>query len=183
MFKKKSIIVSIVVVLVMILVVGGFTYSFLVSQTNEENVDNVNTGKLDVIYSISGDITGTLLPSSSRSSGLISTATARISEYSVPAAFNLYITPTIIDGLNISALKWEVEGIKDGNIVYSNSGNFSGATVNTPIIVVNSYNLDITDTTFNIYIWLDGSMLNSSLGDKRFVAKISADSVPITGSF
>ena len=78
---------------------------------------------------------------------------------------------------------WEVEGVNNGSVVYTNSGNFSTATKDTPIKIVNAYNLLTTDTTFTIYIWLQGSKLTTAIDNKTFSAKISADSVNVTGTF
>lgn len=164
------------------ILISGFTYAYFTASTNKEKVTG-NTGKLDISYNISENITGTFIPSTSREDGLKSMATAKINSGSIPAAFNIYITPTVIDGLTIEALKWEVEGISNNSVVYTNSGNFSKATVGTPIKIVNNYALKSVDTVFNIYIWIDGNLLTSSIGDKRFSAKITADSVPITGQF
>ena len=110
-------------------------------------------------------------------------ATAKINSGSVPSAFNIYITPTSITGLNIAALKWEVVGTYNGTTVYNNNGNFSTAVKDTPITIVDKYGLKSTNTTFDIYIWLDANLINTALNDNRFTAKISADTVQITGSY
>ena len=182
MLNKKKIFVSICVVLLIILIVAGSTYAYIESMTNEQSV-TTGSGELEVVYDISDSITGTLRPTSSNGERLNSVAVARVTTDSVPAAFNLYITPTVIDGLNISALRWEVIGTNGGSTVITKSGNFNGVTANTRITLVDNYNLLTSDTTFNIYIWLDGSMLTSAINNKRFAATITADSVPITGAF
>ena len=41
----------------------------------------------------------------------------------------------------------------------------------------------LSNTTFDIYIWLDANLINTALNDNRFTAKISADTVQITGSY
>lgn len=164
-------------------VVFGATYAYIVARTNEVTA-NTGTGKLDVVYNVDSGTTGELIPSTSREDGLKSVATAKINTGSVPAAFNIYITPTVIEGLAVAGLKWEVEGYVSGNSapVYSNNGNFDGATANKAIKIVDGYNLTTSETTFNIYIWVDNSLMNSSMAGKKFTAKISADSVPVTGN-
>ena len=109
-----------------------------------------------------------MIPSSTATEGLTSVAVARLDTGSVPAAFNIYITPTSIDGLNISALKWEVTGTNNGEIVYTNNGDFSTAVKDTAITIVDKYELKSTDTTFNIYIWLDASLINTSINNVNF---------------
>lgn len=182
MNKKKSIFVSIVFVVLLILLVVGVTYAFFAIMTNEEKVDT-GSGKLDISYSSPDDITGVLNASPTRDGGLKSVATVSLNTGSEIALFNMYITPTALTNLNISAFKWEVDGIKDGATVYTNSGNFSEATVGTKILVVDSYELSTTSTTFNVYIWLDGSLVASAISGASFGAKITAASVPITGGF
>ena len=41
----------------------------------------------------------------------------------------------------------------------------------------------VTIFTYNIYIWLDASLIDTSLDNSRFAAKISADTVQITGNY
>ena len=110
MNKNKKVMLSIIFVLLIIVVISSVTYAFILGRTNEENINN-NSGKVNVVYDITENITGVqLIPSSTATEGLASVAVARLDTNSVPAAFNIYITPTSIDGLNISALKWEVTG-------------------------------------------------------------------------
>ena len=179
MNKRKSIIISIGIVLLIIVVVGGATYAYLASITNEEQVD-AGSGMLGINYSAPLDITGILNASSDRSKGLLSVATASLESGSEAALFNMYITPTALsDNLKIEAFKWEV--VVGDKVI--NSGNFANASVGTPIKVVDSYKLSTTTTTFNIYIWLDSSLITSGISAASFGAKIGADSVDITGGF
>lgn len=181
--RRKKIGLYIVFVLLLCIVVGAASYAYIVARTSEGNVDN-NSGKVDVDYTITENITGIqLMPSEDKSGGLHSVATAKINSGSVPSAFNIYITPTSITGLNIAALKWEVVGTYNGTTVYSKNGNFSTAVKDTPITIVDKYELKSTNTTFDIYIWLDANLINTALNDNRFTAKISADTVQITGSY
>ena len=182
MSNKKYTITIIVGVILGIFLIAGFAYAYIVSVTNEESVDT-GSGKLDIAFDITESITGNLIASSRREEGLIAVANAKLNGDSVPAALNLYITPTVIDGLAISALKWEVEGLNNSTLVYTSSGDFSGATADEAIKIVDGYELKSTVTTFNIYIWLDGSMISTDISGKRFAADLSGDSVPITGRF
>lgn len=182
MSKKKSVIVSIVIVLLIVVVVSAITYAYYIAVTNEESVDT-GSGKLDINYVKPGDLTGTLLLSTSRDGGLKTTATASLNDGSVDALFNMYITPTVLTNLDIPALKWEVEGVRDGEIVCSDNGDFEGAEVNTKIKILDSCLLSTTETTFTVYIWLDASLVTTTVGGASFDAKIGADSVPITGGF
>lgn len=180
MNKRKSIIVSIVIVLLIVVLVTGATYAYLTSITNEEQIDT-GSGMLGINYNAPDDITtGILNASSDRSRGLLSVATASLESDSEEALFNMYITPTTLsDNLKIEAFKWEV--VVDGTVI--KSGNFADANVGTSIKVVDSYKLSTATTTFNIYIWLDASLISTGISSTSFSASIGADSVPITGSF
>lgn len=180
MNKNKKIIISIIIVVLLILLVFGATYAFLATRTNEGGI-NTGTGKLDINYTMPNNITGELSPSAIKENGLKAVATASLNAGSVDALFNMYINPTALTNLNIPALKWEVVGMQGGTTVYTNKGDFSTAVVNTPIKIVDGYQLSTTSTTFNVYIWLDETLINTAINNASFGAKISSDSVPITG--
>lgn len=190
MTGKKKIVISIISILLLIVVVGAVTYAYIVSITNEGNT-TTESGMLGINYGEPDDISGNFVPSTDRSGGLSTSATASLKDGSVGAILNMYITPTALTNLNIPALKWEAEGIRNGEVICSGSGDFSNAVVGEPIsLFVNDVTDNIDDcilstdeTTFNIYIWLDVSLLNTSLGGVSFGATIGADSVNITGNF
>ena len=188
MDKKKKLVIAIMVVLLLIVVVSSTTYAYIIGMTNEGSA-STGSGMLDINYATPGDITGNLIPSADRSGGLFTTTTASLETGSQIAYLNMYITPTALTNLNIAALKWEAEGLRDtdddgeDDVVCSWTGNFSTAEVNKAIKVINGCQLDYSDTTFNIYIWLDASLLNTSLSGATFGATIGADSVDITGTY
>lgn len=184
MDNKKNLSISIIAVIAIIILTFSGTYAYLASVTNESNV-NTGSGKLDINYvgPSADSLTGNIISSDSRDSGIKTVATASLNAGSLDALFNMYITPTVITGLNITAFKWEVEGINGGTIVYTNSGNFANATAGTKIKIVDSYKLRTTTTTFNIYIWLDGDLVTDAISDASFKAEIVSDSVKITGEF
>ena len=182
MGKKKSLLISIILVILLIITVATATYAYLATVTNEEGV-GAGSGILDINYTKPANLTGNFIPSTSRVGGLTTSAKASLKTDSESALFNMYLTPTSLTNLNITALKWEVEGIRDGSIVCSGSGDFSQAIVNTPITIINKCALSKTETTFNIYVWLDSNLIQGAVGGVNFGAKIGADSIPITGEF
>ena len=184
MNKNKKVMLSIIFVLLIIVVISSVTYAFILGRTNEENINN-NSGKVDVVYDITENITGVqLIPSSTATEGINSVAVARLNTNSVPAAFNIYITPSVIDGLNSNALKYEVY-IHNGDLTTGTNGNFSTATKDKPLTIVENYDLTSTTdyVTFDIFIWLDNSLITNDMIGKTFKATISADSTAITGEF
>jgi len=186
MSNKRIVGISIMVVVLIVLVVSGVTYAYLMAVTDEGTLD-AGSGKLDINYvgPTADSLTGNIISSDSRDSGIKATATASLNTGSEDALFNLYITPTSLSGLNISAFKWEVEGMRGGSIVdaCSGSGNFAGVTANTKITMVSGCPLDTATTTFYIYIWLDGSLITDAISNASFKASIGANSTPITGEF
>lgn len=186
MERKEKIIVSILVVLCIIIVVISATYAYFMFATNSGNVETT-AGKLDIDYNVSEpNLTGTLIPSASRSGGVLESITAKLKEGSVDGAINIYVNPTEIVGIPLGALSYDVDVIDtSSNILNHYSGDFSTATINTPYKIVDAYDLSTNLLTFNIYIWLDGSKINNENfnSTNHFNAVITADSVHITGEF
>ena len=183
MNKTKGIIISVILVFLIIVLVSSSTYAYFILRTNDVGVDT-GSGMLDINYSIEPEnITGAIISSMDRESGLKAIASVSLKPGSEVASLNMYVTPTSITNLNIDAFKWEVEGINDGLVVYENSGDFSSALEGIPIIIVDGYTLSEAETIFNIYIWLDASLVNSPIAGVNFGAKITADSVNVTGEF
>lgn len=186
----KKLFGSIAFIFVLIVGVFSLTSAYLAIVTNEEDV-STGSGMLDIDYTKPGNLTGQLRASIDRSTGLMTFAKASLKVGSEKSIFNMYIIPTALTNLNIPALKWEAEGIRDGQIICSNSGDFSSAVVGEPMkLFVNDINDNIDDcvlsmeeTTFNIYVWLDINLVDTAINGTNFGAKISADSVPITGGF
>lgn len=184
MNKNKRIITSIAIVILIIIIGVGATYAFFIASTNSGNA-TTNTGELDIIYDPFDPLTGNLMSSPNRSTGLSASATASLATGSVDALFSMSIIPTLIsDELKTNALVWEVEGVRNGSIVCSGRGNFSSAVVGVPIeVFANGCDLDTEVTTFTVYIWLNENLISSSINDASFNATINVNSVPITGEY
>lgn len=183
MDNKKKIIITSLIVSIVVLIVAGFSYAFIVAMTNEGDV-GTGSGLLDINY-IAPDTTvfdnSIIVPSSNRNFGLNTSASASLKDGSLNTLFNMYINPKSLTNLDIPALKWEVEGVMNGQIVYTNSGNFDKKVVDTKFAIVDGYNLSTDITTFNIYIWLDESLVTSQIESASFSIGISADTIQLTG--
>lgn len=186
MSNKKKIIISIFVVSVIIVIAVGGAYAFFRFVTNSGNFEST-AGKLDIDYNISEpNLTGVLIPSATRSGGVMESVTAKLRTGSVDGAINLYINPTEIEGIPLNALSYDVDVIDtSSNVINHYSGTFSTATIGTPYKIVDAYDLSTNLLTFNVYIWLDGTKINNENfnGNNHFNAVITADSVHITGEF
>lgn len=181
MRNKSKAIGTVLGVLLFIILVAGFTYAYLILRTEKDLT--TGSGKFSIDYSIVQNITATdLSPSTTKSGGLVGKVQAKLSSNSVAGKFNIYITPTTIEGLNTNgALKYEVY-VNSSTTAYK-TGSFEGITANTKLKVVDGYSLTSTSsyTTFTIYIWLDNSLVTNEMFGKIFNATISADSTAITG--
>ena len=184
--RDKKIVISIFSIVAVIALAAGSVYAYFSFVTNSGVVQTTD-GKLDIDYNISEpNLTGVLIPSATRSGGVLEVATAKLNTGSVPAAINFYITPTSITGFPLSALSYDVDVLNTSNEVINNyTGTFSSASLNTPLKIIDGYNLSTNLLTFNIYIWLDGSKINNENfnSNNSFSATITADSVQITGDF
>ncbi len=181
--KKAKVIGTILGVILFIALIAGFTYAYLLSRV--EKTVTTGSGKFSIDYQIVQNITSSSLsPSSNKDEGLHGIVKAKLSENSVAGKFNIYITPSVIDGLNSNALKYEVY-IHNGDLTTGTNGNFSTATKDKPLTIVENYDLTSTTNyvTFDIFIWLDNSLITNDMIGKTFKATISADSTAITGEF
>ncbi len=181
MRDKTKLIGTILGVVLFIALIAGFTYAYLISRV--EKTLTTGSGKFSIDYQIVENITAEgLTPSDSKDEGLHGKVTAKLSEGSIKGKFNIYITPSVIEGLNTSdALKYEVY-VNNSTTPYK-TGDFNNAAVNNPLQIVDSYELNssTTLTTFDIYIWLDNNKVTNAMFGKTFKATISADSTSITG--
>lgn len=181
--KKAKLIGAIIGVILFSLLVAGFTYAYLLSRVDKTLT--TGSGKFSIDYQIVQNITSnSLTPSTDKGEGLHGIVKAKLSEGSTHGKFNIYITPSVIDGLNSEALKYEVY-INDGGTITGTNGDFSSSTANESLTIVQSYDLvSTTDyVTFDIYIWLDNSLITNDMIGKSFKATINADSTAITGEF
>lgn len=181
--KKAKLIGAIIGVILFCGLVAGFTYAFLLSRIDK--TVTTGSGKFSIDYQIVQNITSSSLsPSNDKDEGLHGIVKAKLSENSVAGKFNIYITPSVIDGLNSKALKYEVY-INNGGTTTGTNGDFSTAVKDEPLTIVENYDLTSTTdyVTFDIYIWLDNSLIDNDMIGKTFKATISADSTAITGDF
>lgn len=182
---KKYVIISITSILLLILIVAGSTYSFL--STSAETSNNSifsNTGKLNVIYNAGNVINESLSVASNKDGGYNTTVKIKLAPNSAKAKADLYIhINEITANIASQGFIWEVYGYRNGNLVYSNSGNFNGYnnTTNNKVIIARDYLLSETETSFTIYFWLDGSKTDNNVIGGLFSGYIGAKSEELTG--
>ena len=164
--------ISILIVVTICIVTFGITYAWFVSLKSID-VNELSSGKLEIIYDNGQDVTGTLRPSTSKENGLVATVKIRRTTDSVLGLGT--ITLNVIDiapELSISGLKWEL--YKDSDTLPISNGTFDGVTSDSQIKLISDYELLTSDTVFTIYIWLNGEEVGNSVMNKSFSAYINA---------
>lgn len=163
---KKIIIYIITVFLIVIITVAG-TYAYFVSTINSGNSLIGSSSKLDVIYSGDVDITGVLNLVSSKEEGKQATVKIKLSNESVDAKANIYIQVNQI-GQDIAsdALNWELYRTYQGEKNFVSRGTFDGVSSGDKIYIDRDYRLSTEETSYTVYIWLDGNKIgNAALGE------------------
>ena len=172
----QKIINNVIIVLIVIticLVTFSITYAWFVTSQSTNNINAVSSGKLEIIYDKGQDVNGTLRPSSSKETGLMASVKIKQSENSVDALGTVTLNVVNIDSaLSIKGLKWEL--YKDSDNVAVANGTFEGITSNSEINLIEDVLLTTSETTFTLYIWLNGSEVDNSVMNKSFSAYISA---------
>lgn len=165
--KKTTI--YIVIVLILVLTISGGTYAFFSTSTNSKNNSVVSdASKFEVIYTGGTSIEGPFNLSTDRSGGVNTTVNFRMGEGSVRAKGIIYMkVETLSPALSTNGFIWEIDGYKNGKLVYHNTGTFDGVSEGDEINVVENYELSTDNTAFTFYLWLDGNILsNEVLGTK-----------------
>ncbi len=170
---KKIVIYTVATLLLTIIVVGA-TYAYFTAAVNS-NTFVVNSAKLDVIYTGGKHIEGKINLTSTKEQGLSTTVNIRFAEGSVQELGDIFMEiENITSNIAIPGFKWEVYGYKNNTLVYEDNGTFSGKQNGDTFNLVNDYAIDYVDTSFTIYIWLDGNMVGNEVLGGEFKATIHA---------
>lgn len=182
--NKKSAIMLIIGIIVTVPIIVGSTYAYYLSTTKSNNSAlNTNASNFEVIYTGGEKITGPMNLSKSREQGLNTSVKIKMAEGSALAKANIYINvEKITSNISIDGFIWEVVGIKNGVEVYNNRGTFKGVTSSSTVTIVKDYPLSYEDTTFTVYFWMNGDMVDNSVLNSEFVGTIGASSEKYTGS-
>ena len=158
MKSKKIAIISLIVIIWIL----ASTYAlFEWTSSNNTNV-SFDINGMTITYNGGDNISGVkLLPVTNRADGVTAglaiekTITAQASSNNV--FMNLYLDINSIDtGLKHNTFKWE---IVKGNTSLG-SGNFANANAGDTINLVTDEELTTTQTTYKLYIWIDGNEHN-----------------------
>lgn len=186
---KKILIYIIAIFMSVILIVGG-TYAFFVATSNSNQIVT-NSTKFEVIYTGGKQIGGKLEFSNSKTEDFKTAVNIRMAEGSVLGIANLYIQiDEITSNIANEALTWEVYKTYDGVESFEGSGSFADCQTGTnkrncetgdKLYIVDDYKLSEKNTTFTIYIWLNGNLANNSAIGGIFKGYIGAETENFTG--
>lgn len=187
---KKAMTYALVLLLVTILTVGG-TYAFFTATTTSNSLAG-ETHQLEVIYTGDTEINGNLNLVKTKEEGWKRTISIGLSETSVGASANLYISISQITAtLANDALNWELYQLIDNTETYVNSGTFldcgaigaskSKCSSGDRIYMLTGYELSTTPTQYVIYLWLDGYKVGNEVLGATLKGYIGAESNQITG--
>ena len=182
----KKIICYILAVLLLSAIIVGATFSYLASSSSgNENSVNSESKKFEVIYTGGTTINGPLKIGKQKEDGLNTTVNIKMAENSALATGTIYIdVEKITPNLAIEGFIWEVVGIQNNDQVYTNKGNFLNIndTDNSIVNVVENYPLTEENTSFTIYLWIDGNMVDNSVLNSEFIGYIGAKTENFTGT-
>ncbi len=177
--KKRNIMI-ITGILFTIFLVAGATFAFFTAYKDSGNKINTNTSNFGVVFEPGNPIDGNMeLSSSKDDSGVLKTEVNIKMKSGSPLA-NATIFFTIEEmtaNLSIDGFIWEVVGTRNNVETYSNKGTFKGynSTTNRTINVVENYPLTEENTTFTIYFWLNGDLIqDTSILNSTFSGYIGA---------
>lgn len=187
---KKTPKIVILLLIVAIITIGG-TYAFFISTIATPNF-TVESHQLEVIYTGDEEINGGLNLVKDKSGGYRREVSIGLSENSVGAAANIYISvDQITSTLATEALTWEIYKLEDGVENLYDQGTFVdcgnlGETKTTcaagkRIYMVENLVLSTTQQQFAIYIWLNGYKAGNEVLGATLKGYIGAETENITG--
>jgi hypothetical protein len=187
---KNKLAISIIIVLSIVFIVAGSTFAYFSAVIKgTDNKIKGNSANFNVIYYGDNSFIGNIRIVTSKEEEGTHSSTVQIG---LDTAINgvtgdiLFNVTNISNNLKINGFKWEVYTVSNNVETLYSSGNFSNATNNSVIPLVQGYPLSTTLTTFKVYIWLDGN--DSSTGNgvldgtAHFAGYISAKSNNLTGT-
>ena len=174
--KRQTIRIICAIVLLTIVVVGSTYAFFLASVSGNRNI-NTNSSNFEVIYTGGTSISGEMPITYNKTNAFKTTINIRMGQNSVLAKSTIYISiDEISQNLRIPGFIWEVYRIVNSEEVYQNSGNFNGYndTTNNIVNIVSNYQLSRENTSFVVYLWIDGSQTNNNVLGSTFSGHIGA---------
>ena len=186
---KNKVWYTIAFVTLLVFVIAGATYAFFLGSIKGTNIVNTDSKKFEILFTGDESLTGNLYMTSSKTDNYKRTVTVKTGQGSVQAKLNLYINiEEISENLAVQGFVWEVYGYQSDTQVFSNSGTFAGKsaaignnTIDLTDFTTHPYTITEDETTFDVYLWLDGSKVDDSVLGSTFKGTIGARSENFTG--
>ena len=186
--KKITLYISIIVLIIVF--TAGATFAYLV--TTENSIVNSITAEgaeIKVIYTGGKKIEGPISLSENKDGGLNTTINIKLDVVSAPVKTDLYINVNkISSSLASEGFKWEVyknnetTAFSSGNFLDCQNGNgVKNCAVGDRLYIVKDYKTPTTNTTFTVYVWLDGNLVGNEVLGASFSGIIEAESEKFTG--
>jgi len=186
---KKAIIYITTILLLTIITVGG-TYAFFTANASSKNDVVTEAHKFEVIYTGGTKISGPLNLASKKEQGTNTTVNIKVAEDSVLGKANIYIMIEEISKVIANdALVWEVYKTSQGVESFVDSGTFlecadgnntKPCEANDKLYLVKNYKLSKENTSFTIYLWLNGNLVDNQVIGATFKGYIGAESENFT---
>ena len=186
----KKITIYITIILLITVITAGSTFAYLISTTNS-GINTVTTegAEIKVLYTGGKKLEGLISLSEDKTGGINTTVNISLEEDSAPVKTNLFINvDQITSTLATSGFKWEV--YKNNETTPFSTGDFLGCkNGNTTkkcakgdkLYIVNDYKTLTTNTSFTVYVWLDGHIVGNEVIGATFSGTIAAESEKFTG--
>lgn len=187
---KKTPKMLIILLVVAILTIGG-TYAFFSATINTQQF-TMKSHQLEVIYTGDEEINGGLDLVKDKSGGYRREVSIGLSENSVGAAANIYISiAQITSTLATEALTWEIYRLENGVETLYDEGTFidcgnigeskTQCAAGKRIYMVENLVLSTTQQQFAIYVWLNGYKAGNEVLGATLKGYIGAETENITG--
>lgn len=178
--KKTNLILYIIIVIALCGITVYATYSFFSTSHNQSTGGtNARSGTFNITYDKGTDVIGgSLSPSTSKENGLSISVSIIKNANSIDSKYKILLSFSQLDEqLASSALKWEL--YQNGGVNSISNGNFIGATTSEPIILLTDMLLPTVETTYTLYIWLDGELATNATQNKTFLANFKIETYQI----
>lgn len=182
---KRQVIYTICAFLLLAIATVGSTYAFFSATVNSNTGAVVaDAQNFEVIYTGDTAISGSMPITYEKTNDFKKTINIRVAQDSTEAKGDIYIyINQMTSNLSIDGFIWEVYGYKNNELVYSDTGTFKNynSTSNNRLDIVKNYKITKTNTSFDIYLWIDGEQIDNNILGANFSGYIGANTEQVTG--
>lgn len=170
--NSRKIYGAILGILGFIALIAGITYAWFTWASGNTTISG-SSGCFTIQYTNGTAISGSLSPSSDYTGGKTTTATLNINSSCTTegdATISLTTNPSSTIDLTGNAVKYAV---------YKGSTSVSSGVVTGGTQTIASFALTKVATTYTIYVWVDGNLIDNTYVGKSYSGYISASAVQV----